>query len=654
MRRGGIAVAGPAQFLVVARQRAHQPARVHAHHHHEQREGQQQVHRLEHLHHRAGGAAVQVVDVEDDPLHRHHALRLRLAGAQLLGQGLEIASHRGHQAQVLPVVRRAGALGEEPGQALAVAQFVDAGVELLGPLRGLAHALGGGALLGLEATHRRLQRLLVLAHIFTLACDHLVDLRLRRLQHVQAAGDGLDTLVPPGQQRSQHRAGLHQQGDPRLQAVAVDMQQLRQPGQGGESGQRDEHVGQQPAILHHHRQQRRRAVRQRGGADAGAPQVGQRRHGVGQAQRAGRILYLRPQLRFATEQGDQVVRSQPGESDLRRGAIALQARQLGGLGLALRTCLRVRELGGLDRAACAVELRQQRGLLRGRTGARRHMGRELLEDVGDEAGPEVGVDVVPGVELHLHDVLAEARLRTLAARPLGQALRRLLHLVHEEALARAPVAEQADRQRRLQVARHRDRGERLRLGRDAQRVDLVLDRIGGVAGHGQRVVDRGRGRETSRGVGIRPRRGRIRHGRGGRRRHVARDRGGVLQRLQQGIEGRLGGRIVLGGGFQPDAHRLDARVGEQQGPRRGDDLRVVEGVEDLEGVGPLVRAAQLLHENRGQPRHRHDAQHAQGLLARLLGVVLQHGAQRQLAVGAAQRLRATEQQGNVPARLPRR
>jgi hypothetical protein len=48
--------------------RAQQPARVHVDDHDEQLHGQEQVDGLEHFHHPRGWAAVEVVDVDDDPI----------------------------------------------------------------------------------------------------------------------------------------------------------------------------------------------------------------------------------------------------------------------------------------------------------------------------------------------------------------------------------------------------------------------------------------------------------------------------------------------------------------------------------------------------------------------------------------------------------
>ena len=46
----------------------HQPAGIYGNHHDEQRDRQQQVDGLQHLHHPPWRAPVEVIDVEDDPV----------------------------------------------------------------------------------------------------------------------------------------------------------------------------------------------------------------------------------------------------------------------------------------------------------------------------------------------------------------------------------------------------------------------------------------------------------------------------------------------------------------------------------------------------------------------------------------------------------
>src|SRR5690606_27908790 len=60
---------------------------------------------------------------------------------------------------------------------------------------------------------------------------------------------------------------------------------------------------------------------------------------------------------------------------------------------------------------------------------------ELGQYVLDEARPEVALDVVPGIELDLHDVLAPALPTS------GQLPNEAPEPVHEEGLARPPIAE---------------------------------------------------------------------------------------------------------------------------------------------------------------------------------------------------------------------
>src|SRR5207237_9207509 len=75
--------------------------------------------------------------------------------------------------------------------------------------------------------------------------------------------------------------------------------------------------------------------------------------------------------------------------------------------------------------------------------------RERLEDVRDETGPQVRVGVLPGVELDVPDVPAIGRGRLRAPRADREPLDSILDLSDQEGLARSPVAEEADRNRRL-------------------------------------------------------------------------------------------------------------------------------------------------------------------------------------------------------------
>jgi hypothetical protein len=80
---------------------------------------------------------------------------------------------------------------------------------------------------------------------------------------------------------------------------------------------------------------------------------------------------------------------------------------------------------------------------------------------------------VPGVEPELHDRLA---VRELCRRVYRDPVRladcllpdALLQLGHEERLARSPVTEQAERQRRFEVTRRKEHRHRLDLVLDAQ------------------------------------------------------------------------------------------------------------------------------------------------------------------------------------------
>ena len=107
--------------------------------------------------------------------------------------------------------------------------------------------------------------------------------------------------------------------------------------------------------------------------------------------------------------------------------------------------------------------------------------REVVEDVLDEAGPQVALGVVPGVELDLHDPLVPGDVALQLARLAGvggELADARAEPAHEERLARAPVAEQSDRQRRRDGARREQRREG---------VDVVVDLL--AYGEPARLVD---------------------------------------------------------------------------------------------------------------------------------------------------------------------
>lgn len=92
----------------------------------------------------------------------------------------------------------------------------------------------------------------------------------------------------------------------------------------------------------------------------------------------------------------------------------------------------------------------------------RLLGRDGLDDLVDEAGPQVGLRVVPGVEGNHADVLQVAVGRTVR----GQLGDHGVDPAEDEGFARSPVAEQADRQRGLELAGgdQRRQGEGVTVG----------------------------------------------------------------------------------------------------------------------------------------------------------------------------------------------
>jgi hypothetical protein len=108
---------------------------------------------------------------------------------------------------------------------------------------------------------------------------------------------------------------------------------------------------------------------------------------------------------------------------------------------------------------------------------------ELGEDVLDQARPQVGLDVVPGVEADLDDVPVKQRVALAVA--VADLLDRGVDLLHEVGLARAPLPEHADRQRRMDLFGQTHPRERGRLALDPadQIRRMTGDRVGGVVGH---------------------------------------------------------------------------------------------------------------------------------------------------------------------------
>ena len=97
------------EFPVLHSEGAQQPAGVDGDDHDEQRDGEQQLDGFEHLDHPVRGAAVKVVDIDDDPVdggERVAGLVLVRVGGRFparlgeqFGHALEIGADLGHQTQ---------------------------------------------------------------------------------------------------------------------------------------------------------------------------------------------------------------------------------------------------------------------------------------------------------------------------------------------------------------------------------------------------------------------------------------------------------------------------------------------------------------------------------------------------------------------------
>ncbi len=301
------------------------------------------------------------------------------------------------------------------------------------------------------------------------------------------------------------------------------------------------------------------------------------------------------------------------------------------LGLDVGLDLRLRQLRARDvrRHALASLDQEVRLVARGRP--------EVAEDVFDEARPQVALDVVPGVELDLRDVLVDRQValgRARRPRRLGDSIDPALESLHEEALAGAPIAEQADGQRGDQRAGGDEVGEGVDLRADADevlrraRLELAVapvDRrpngVGVVAGDIGGSPRPGVGLSQERGVGGRRQSGQVRdvlaaqHGDVDRCASVRQEvleqcRGRIGRRLDQGAEqvGETGQAVLRAGSFSetcreshggPQGLEVDVRdalrgAGRQ---RRGVETAVIRqpGVErperDLEVVEQLQRFA---------------------------------------------------------------
>lgn len=155
---------------------------------------------------------------------------------------------------------------------------------------------------------------------------------------------------------------------------------------------------------------------------------------------------------------------------------------------------------------------------------------EVFEDVSDQARPEVGVDVVPGVEADLRDLGVEVGIDVLGRQILDLGV----HLLHEEGLARPPVPEHADRQRRLDLAADGQLGEGGDLTVDVQEVV----RVGAVVEDGGQDGGETRDQPSGRRVGL--------------------DFGRERQGLSQGLTARQGLEVV-------------SWIGRRNGPLGGEE-----------------------------------------------------------------------------------
>ena len=86
---------------------------------------------------------------------------------------------------------------------------------------------------------------------------------------------------------------------------------------------------------------------------------------------------------------------------------------------------------------------------------------QLVEDRAHQTCPEVRLRVVPCVETDLAHVLPIERGVSFR---IAKVLDRVVEAVHEERLARAPVAEEADGKRRNEALRSHDARERVHMG----------------------------------------------------------------------------------------------------------------------------------------------------------------------------------------------
>ena len=119
---------------------------------------------------------------------------------------------------------------------------------------------------------------------------------------------------------------------------------------------------------------------------------------------------------------------------------------------------------------------------------------QLVEDLLQQRRPEVGLDVLPGVELDVRDIGpdGEVGLRGLAGQ-LAELADPVPDLGHQEALAAAPLTEQADGQRRHQGAGRDQVREGVGLDADVDEVGCRIDHVTAERGQAGRPARKGPG-----------------------------------------------------------------------------------------------------------------------------------------------------------------
>ena len=218
----------PEQGAVVGVERPQQPARVHGHHDHEQVHGEQQVHGLQHVHHPGRRAAVQVVDVEHDPLQRGSAgtavpLPLPACGGEVGAEAAQVVvDPPGEPAEPGVAVLR-GDLRQQPVQPARRVQLVE-------PVRGGADVVVQLGLAGQQP--------------FARGVDVLPDLAPHRDRGTEHRGHDPDHLLP---EHGDADAG-HEHRKPQPQPPAAGPQFPPRPRDRGAQDGPAPHGGEEPAT----------------------------------------------------------------------------------------------------------------------------------------------------------------------------------------------------------------------------------------------------------------------------------------------------------------------------------------------------------------------------------------------------------------------